>query len=64
MQLSESTAQLKPVTIYLYVLFEKQNEAKFAEIFDNTLLDIAKENSDIFSVVTDGGEKIVLIRKH
>jgi type I restriction enzyme M protein len=41
-------------------LFERQNEANFAEIFDNTLLDIAKENSDIFSVVTEGGEKIVL----
>jgi len=41
-------------------LFERQNEANFAEIFDNTLLDIAKENSDMFSVVTEGGEKIVL----
>lgn len=59
MQLSESTAQLKP-SQFISTLFEKQNEPKFAEIFDNTLLDIAKENSDIFSVVTDGGEKIVL----
>lgn len=59
MQLSESTAQLKP-SQFISTLFEKQNESKFAEIFDTTLLDIAKENSDIFSVVTDGGEKIVL----
>ncbi len=59
MQLSESTAHLKP-SQFISTLFERQNEAKFAEIFDNTLLDIAKENSDIFSVVTDGGEKIVL----
>jgi len=59
MQLSESTAQLKP-SQFISTLFEKQNEAKFADIFDNTLLDIAKENSDLFSVVTDGGEKIVL----
>ncbi len=59
MQLSESTAQLKP-SQFISSLFERQNEANFAEIFDNTLLDIAKENSDIFSVVTDGGEKIVL----
>jgi type I restriction enzyme M protein len=59
MQLSESTAHLKP-SQFISTLFEKQNEPKFAEIFDNTLLDIAKENSDIFSVVTDGGEKIVL----
>ena len=59
MQLSESTAHLKP-SQFIATLFERQNEAKFADIFDNTLLDIAKENSDIFSVVTDGGEKIVL----
>jgi len=59
MSLSESTAQLKP-SQFISTLFERQNEAKFAEIFDNTLLEIAKENSDIFSVVTEGGEKIVL----
>ena len=59
MQLSESTARLKP-NQFISSLFERQNEAKFSEIFDNTLLDIAKENSDIFSVLTDGGEKIVL----
>ncbi len=59
MQLSESTAQLNPKQ-FISSLFERQNEAKFADIFDNTLLEIAKENSDIFSVVTDGGEKIVL----
>jgi type I restriction enzyme M protein len=59
MQLNESTAHLKPKQ-FISSLFERQNEANFAEIFDNTLLDIAKENSDIFSVVTEGGEKIVL----
>jgi type I restriction enzyme M protein len=59
MQLSESTAHLKP-NQFISILFERQNEANFAEIFDNTLLEIAKENSDIFSVVTEGGEKIVL----
>ncbi len=59
MQLSESTAHLNPKQ-YISSLFERQNEANFAEIFDNTLLEIAKENSDIFSVVTEGGEKIVL----
>lgn len=59
MQLSESTAHLKP-NQFISSLFERQNEANFAEIFDNTLLEIAKENSDIFSVVTEGGEKIVL----
>ncbi|MEY2702256.1 MAG: hypothetical protein RLY43_889 [Bacteroidota bacterium] len=59
LQLSESTAHLKPKQ-FISSLFERQNEANFAEIFDNTLLEIAKENSDIFSVVTEGGEKIVL----
>ena len=59
LQLSESTAQLQPKQ-FISSLFERQNEPNFAEIFDNTLLDIAKENSDIFSVVTEGGEKIVL----
>ena len=59
MQLSESTAQLKPEQ-FISSLFERQNEPKFADLFDTTLLDIAKENSDIFSVVTEGGEKIVL----
>lgn len=59
LQLGESTARLKPEH-FISSLFERQNEAKFADIFDNTLLDIAKENSDIFSVITAGGEKIVL----
>lgn len=59
MQLSESTARIKPEQ-FISSLFARQNEPKFAEIFDNTLLDIAKENSDIFSVLTEGGEKIVL----
>lgn len=59
MQLNENTARIKPEQ-FISSLFARQNEAKFSEIFDNTLLDIAKENSDIFSVVTDGGEKIVL----
>jgi type I restriction enzyme M protein len=59
MQMSESTARLQR-SQFIATLFERQNEPKFADIFDNTLLDIAKENSDIFSVITEGGEKIVL----
>ncbi|MHA8076861.1 HsdM family class I SAM-dependent methyltransferase [Aquirufa sp. TARAVU-A1A] len=59
MQLSESTARLKPDQFISY-LFENQNQSKFAELFDSTLMDIAKENIDIFSVKTDGGEKILL----
>lgn len=58
-QMSESTARLQPHQ-FITSLFERQNEPKFADLFDTTLLDIAKENSDIFSVITEGGEKIVL----
>jgi type I restriction enzyme M protein len=59
MQLNENTAVLKPKQ-FISSLFAHQNKPKFAELFDKTLLDIAKENSDIFSVVTEGGEKVVL----
>lgn len=59
MQLNENTAVLKPKQ-FISSLFANQNKPKFAELFDKTLLDIAKENSDIFSVVTEGGEKVVL----
>ena len=59
MQLNESTAKLRPHHFISY-LFDKQTEDKFADLFDSTLLDIAKENSAIFSVITDGGEKIML----
>ncbi len=59
LQLNPNTARLKP-TQFISALYNRQNEDKFAELFDNTLLEIAKDNSDIFSVITDGGEKIVL----
>lgn len=59
MQLDENTAVLKPEH-FISSLFQRQNESNFAEIFDNTLLGIATENSEIFSVMTEGGEKIVL----
>lgn len=59
MHLNENTAILKPNHFISY-LYEKQNEANYSEFFDKTLLDIAKINSEIFSVVTEGGEKIVL----
>ncbi|MHB1947362.1 MAG: HsdM family class I SAM-dependent methyltransferase [Gammaproteobacteria bacterium] len=59
MQLSESTARISPGH-FISTLFAKQNEPNFADIFDATLVDIARDNSSIFSVLTDGGEKIVL----
>jgi type I restriction enzyme M protein len=59
MQLNESTAIISPEN-FISSLFAKQNQANFANIFDTTLTNIAKDNSNIFSVLTDGGEKIAL----
>lgn len=59
MQLDPSVAVLQRHQ-FINALFEQQKQPKFAEIFDNTLLDIARANSEIFSVVTNGGEKIIL----
>lgn len=59
MQVNEGTPLIKPDNL-LSRLANRQNEAKFAEIFDETLLDIAKDNSAIFSVLTQGGEKVAL----
>jgi len=59
MQLNENTARIAPENL-LSRLFEQQDKDKFAEIFDQTLLDIAKTNSAIFSVLTQGGEKVAL----
>ncbi|MEJ7591565.1 MAG: class I SAM-dependent DNA methyltransferase [Planctomycetaceae bacterium] len=59
MQLGASTARLKPEH-FLSTLFSKQNDEDFAATFDAKLLDIARLNADIFSVMTNDGQKIVL----
>ena len=59
MQLGASTARLKPEH-FLSTLWGRQNDKDFAATLDATLLDIAKFNTDIFSVKTNDGEKIVL----
>ena len=59
MQLGADTARLKPEH-FLSTLWGKQNDKKFAETLDATLLGIAKLNADIFSVKTNDGQKIVL----
>lgn len=41
-------------------LFNRQSEAGFARLFDDTLIAIAATNSDIFAVKTDDGEKVPL----
>ena len=59
LELEADTAQLKPEH-FISSLFEKQNEANFSKLFDDTLRDIAINNNDIFSVKTEGGTKVVL----
>ncbi|MFT5759828.1 MAG: type I restriction enzyme M protein [Alteromonadaceae bacterium] len=59
MRLRPSVARISP-DHFITSLFNKQDKPNFAEVFDTTLTDIARDNSDIFSVLTEGGEKIVL----
>ena len=69
MMLGGSTAKLKK-THYISYLFNHQNDNtmrktdgstyRFHEMFDDTLVDIANFNLDIFSVQTGGEEKIKL----
>ena len=41
-------------------MFNSQNEPEFAKLLDDTLIDIAVKNNDIFAVTTASGEKIQL----
>lgn len=59
MQMGPDTARLKPQHFIAH-LFGRQNAPEFAKLFDDTLLDIAINNNDIFAVKTDGGAKITL----
>jgi type I restriction enzyme M protein len=59
MKLDANTAELERSQL-IPALYARQNEANFADIFDTTLQDIAKANSERFSVKTDQDERIVL----
>ncbi len=59
LQLPPNTAKLKPEH-FIASLFDQNNSPKFAKLFDNTLQDIANLNSEIFSVKTEGGERVPL----
>ncbi|SDB52978.1 type I restriction enzyme M protein [Pseudidiomarina indica] len=59
LQMGGDTARLKPQHFISY-LFSQQNAPDFAKLFDDTLMDIAISNNDIFAVKTDGGAKVVL----
>ncbi|MCB9324021.1 MAG: SAM-dependent DNA methyltransferase [Lewinellaceae bacterium] len=59
MQVSEGTALLHPKH-FIAELYHRQDEPNFSQIFDDTLSDIAKINTDIFSVKEDSGAKVIL----
>lgn len=62
LQMGADTARLKPHHFISY-LFTKQNEPDFAKLFDDTLMDIAVNNNDVFAVMTDSGEKVQLFTR-
>tara|TARA_R110001599_G_scaffold295348_3_gene499516 strand:+ start:3888 stop:5525 length:1638 start_codon:yes stop_codon:yes gene_type:complete len=59
LEMGGDTARLKPHHFISY-LFNQQNAPDFAKLFDDTLMDIAITNNEVFAVKTDGGAKIVL----
>ncbi len=61
-RMAPNTARLKPHHFIRY-LYNRQNAADFARTFDDTLMDIAATNNDVFAVKTDGGAKVVLFER-
>ena len=59
MQMSADTARLEPEH-FISTLFNQSNAPDFAKLLDDTLMDIATKNNDIFAVKTEGGAKVVL----
>lgn len=59
MKMSPDSAQLHP-DHFISTLWNKQNSEQFSKLFSDTLRDIAKQNSDVFSVKTEEGQKIQL----
>lgn len=62
LQLSADTARLNKEH-FISTLFDRQNESDFSKLFDDTLMDIAIKNNDIFAVKTDGGAKVQLFER-
>jgi type I restriction enzyme M protein len=54
--LPAGTARLQ-TNHFIAHLFERQNQAEFAKLFDDSLRDIAIQNNDIFAVKSDSGSK-------
>lgn len=61
-KIGTKTAHLKPEHLLDY-LFKHQNDGDFSKLFDNTLNDIAVDNSDVFSVHTAGNTEIRLFEE-
>jgi type I restriction enzyme M protein len=59
MQMPPDTALLK-LEHFISHLFGRQNAPEFAKLFDDTLLDIAITNNEIFAIKNDGGAKVTL----
>ena len=59
MDIGGSTAKLRP-TQFISHLFNHQNDEKFHDLFDKTLVAISNDNMDIFSVQAGGASKIKL----
>ncbi len=62
MQIGANTAVLQPEHL-LTALYTKQDTPNFHTLMDDTLRDIAAQNSEIFSVQTAGGSKIALFER-
>ena len=62
LQISADTARLNKEH-FISTLFDRQNESDFSKLFDDTLMDIAIKNNDIFAVKTDGGAKVQLFER-
>lgn len=58
-QIGPDTARIKPEH-FIAGLFKRSTAPDFAKLFDDTLMDIAVTNNDIFAVKTEGGHKITL----
>ncbi|EGR0231659.1 SAM-dependent DNA methyltransferase [Vibrio vulnificus] len=61
-QMGADTARLKSHH-FISHLFNQQDKPGFAQLFDDTLMDIAITNNDVFAVMTDTGEKVQLFTR-
>ncbi|MCE9680510.1 type I restriction-modification system subunit M [Shewanella sp. AS1] len=61
-QMGGDPARLKPHH-FISHLFNQQDKPGFAQLFDDTLMDIAISNNDVFAVMTDTGEKVQLFTR-